>query len=121
MSGYDYAVRRVVRVVDGDTYELELDLGLRTFSTQRVRLLGVDCPEEDADPGGWEVAARYATSWLAKHEGHLRASTHKMDGPSSYTFGRWLAVVYARPPGAVSRYLAEELLTAGLAVPRSRR
>jgi micrococcal nuclease len=36
---------RCWRVVDGDTLDLEIDLGMRFSSRQRVRLLGLNTPE----------------------------------------------------------------------------
>jgi micrococcal nuclease len=33
------------KVVDGDTVDLDIDMGLRVFSRQRMRLLGLDAPE----------------------------------------------------------------------------
>ena len=46
---YNRAIARVVRVVDGDT--LDIDLPDHGADTTRVRLLGIDCPEisHDAD------------------------------------------------------------------------
>jgi micrococcal nuclease len=36
---------KVLRVVDGDTMDVEFDLGLNTFVRERVRLYGIDTPE----------------------------------------------------------------------------
>jgi len=36
---------RVTRVVDGDTVDVEVDLGFNMFSKDRVRLKGIDTPE----------------------------------------------------------------------------
>lgn len=36
---------QLVEVVDGDTFDLRLDLGFRTYKKIRVRLLGVDTAE----------------------------------------------------------------------------
>ncbi len=35
----------VIRVVDGDTYDIEIDLGFNTRRTERFRLSGIDTPE----------------------------------------------------------------------------
>lgn len=42
---YHYAVREVVKVVDGDTVDLVIDLGFDIFIKQRVRLGGINAPE----------------------------------------------------------------------------
>ena len=36
---------RVKRVVDGDTLDLDIDLGFRITLRERVRLMGIDTPE----------------------------------------------------------------------------
>lgn len=35
----------VVRIVDGDTLDLRLDLGFHVFTQQRCRMIGIDSPE----------------------------------------------------------------------------
>ncbi len=45
---YQYRAR-VLRVVDGDTYDLMIDLGFETFIQKRIRLYGVNTPEIKGD------------------------------------------------------------------------
>ena len=48
---YEYKAR-VVRVVDGDTVVLDIDLGLHvSLKQQHCRLLGIDAPERYSDEG----------------------------------------------------------------------
>ena len=42
---YEYRVRKVTKVVDGDTIDVEIDLGFNISYAQRVRLAGIDTPE----------------------------------------------------------------------------
>jgi micrococcal nuclease len=42
---YEYRVKKVTGVVDGDTIDVELDLGFNISYSQRVRLAGIDTPE----------------------------------------------------------------------------
>jgi len=42
---YEYAVKKVVYVVDGDTVDIEIDLGFSLTKKERVRLAGIDTPE----------------------------------------------------------------------------
>lgn len=44
MTLYVYKAK-VVEVIDGDTLELMIDLGLGVFRKERVRLFGIDAPE----------------------------------------------------------------------------
>ena len=113
---YDYAVDKVVRVIDGDTFDLtlsrETDFGFYMIEHKhyscRFRLHGVDCPERGSPLA--DSATEAAAYWLAAHAGHLRARTHKAD-----SFGRWLVELYC---GQVpTNNLSDELVRAGLAVP----
>lgn len=42
---YEYRVKKVTKVLDGDTIDVDLDLGFNISYSQRVRLSGVDTPE----------------------------------------------------------------------------
>jgi micrococcal nuclease len=42
---YEYRVKEVLRVVDGDTIDVAIDLGFDIAFTSRVRLAGIDTPE----------------------------------------------------------------------------
>jgi micrococcal nuclease len=42
---YEYRVKKVTGVVDGDTIDVEIDLGFNISYSQRVRLAGIDTPE----------------------------------------------------------------------------
>ena len=42
---YEYNVK-ITKVVDGDTVDVDIDLGFgMTYKKQRVRLMGIDTPE----------------------------------------------------------------------------
>lgn len=41
---YEYKAS-LVRVIDGDTVELDIDLGMNVFVREKVRLAGIDTPE----------------------------------------------------------------------------
>lgn len=42
---YEYTIKKVLNVVDGDTIDIEIDLGFDISYTSRVRLAGLDTPE----------------------------------------------------------------------------
>jgi micrococcal nuclease len=42
---YEYRVKKVLKVVDGDTIDVDIDLGFSVSFAQRVRLAGIDTPE----------------------------------------------------------------------------
>ncbi len=42
---YEYRVKKVLKIVDGDTIDVDIDLGFDISYKQRVRLAGIDTPE----------------------------------------------------------------------------
>ena len=42
---YEYKIKEVVKVVDGDTVDLNIDLGFNLTKKERVSLAGIDTPE----------------------------------------------------------------------------
>ncbi|KIG11604.1 hypothetical protein DB30_03124 [Enhygromyxa salina] len=92
---YEYQAT-LTKVIDGDTYDLEIDLGLRVHTHARVRLRGIDTPETygvPRDSEQWrqgQAAKRFADDWLAQHGPELRVRTFK-DRKGKY--GRWLVEI----------------------------
>lgn len=84
-AAYRYKAR-VFRVIDGDTYELAIDLGFKVTLTVPVRLYGWNCPELNA-PGGAEATAE-ATRLLIGRS--FVIESYK----SRQTFARWLATIW---------------------------
>ncbi len=85
----------VLHVVDGDTLDLQIDLGLNVCVKERVRILGIDTPEVY---GVKKESEEYVAGMLAKNyvidliEGkQVVIRTHK-DKKGKY--GRYLAEVY---------------------------
>lgn len=113
---YEYAVRRVERVVDGDTVDLEIDLGFYQFAVLRFRLLGIDTPEIYGRYATAEgtAAKEFVENWFEGKffEGFtVVARTKKAD-----SFGRWLVDLYAiSSETSEAIYLSDDLLDAGLA------
>lgn len=76
---------RVLRVIDGDTLVIDLDMGFETHTIKRVRLLGVDTPER-GEPGYNEAKAFTTSAVLGKD---VYVQTYQADA-----FGRYLADVW---------------------------
>lgn len=83
---YQYKAR-LVRVVDADTLELEIDLGFHIRQEIRVRLLGIDCPERFTEEG--KSATQFVKNWFTPEE-FVIVTTVK-DKQEKY--GRYLAFV----------------------------
>lgn len=88
---YKYKAK-IVRVVDGDTIDVDLDLGLNvTIKGQRLRLLGVNTPEMrgESRPEGI-IATKLVNDYVAAHGKDVTVKTYK-DKKGKY--GRWLAEI----------------------------
>lgn len=108
---YVFRLAAVVRVVDGDTLDLDLDLGFSITLRQRVRLVGINAPEtrtkNAAEKARGLQAQQFVIEWLQR-PGAVLVRTTKDD-----KYGRMLADCYRQ--GEPS--LCEELLAWGLASP----
>lgn len=82
---YVYRHAKVTRIVDGDTVELEIDLGNNIRWQDNFRLFGIDTPEKRQP--GYQEAISYLNNLLSVPL--TRVETHKPD-----KFGRWLVDIY---------------------------
>lgn len=83
VRAYEGRTARVVRVIDGDTLEIDLPDALKDTPTTRVRLWGVDAPERatvdlPAEPGA-EEATRFLREWIEGGEIRLRLEPDTRD------------------------------------------
>ena len=44
---YEYAVLKMIKIVDGDTVDVLIDLGFDIHRKERVRILGIDAPDKN--------------------------------------------------------------------------
>lgn len=95
---YVYELKEVVRVVDGDTYDLILDVGFHQQQASRFRLADFDTPEifwhkaSDHEKEKGQEATERVALWLSSYldEGQsIYVRTYKSD-----SFGRWLAEIF---------------------------
>jgi micrococcal nuclease len=92
---YEYFVKEVVKVVDGDTIDVVIDLGFDIMFASRVRLAGIDTPES-------RTADKYEKALGLESKKYLEArikaaknvviKTEKLD--SSEKYGRILGWIY---------------------------
>ena len=70
---YEYKVKEVVKVVDGDTIDVDLDLGFDIKYHVRIRLVGINTPESrtrDLEEKERGLAAKdFVGRWLLEHAG----------------------------------------------------
>jgi micrococcal nuclease len=110
---YDYRAS-LRRVVDGDTFDLDIDLGFEVRAVTRVRLLGVNTPEVvGAMRLQGQAATAFVQRWFDARAGQMLLRSYKAKLKEKY--GRWLVEVWAPDGQGIS--LNEELLQHGLAAP----
>jgi len=92
---YEYYVRKVENVVDGDTIDVLIDLGFDILFQSRVRLAGIDTPESRTRDLKEKALGLESKEYLKKHLKDAKSvviKTEKMD--SSEKYGRILGWVY---------------------------
>jgi len=92
---YEYFVKEVKNVVDGDTIDVIIDLGFDILFSSRVRLAGIDTPESRTTDKAEKVLGLEAKEYLKKYLKDAKSvviRTEKMD--SSEKYGRILGWVY---------------------------
>jgi len=92
---YQYYVRKVDNVVDGDTIDVLIDLGFDILFQSRVRLAGIDTPESRTKDLQEKALGLESKEYLKKHLKDAKSvviKTEKMD--SSEKYGRILGWVY---------------------------
>jgi micrococcal nuclease len=92
VSLYTYRAT-LARIVDGDTADLDVDLGFRTWHRDRFRLAGINCPEMSTPEG--KAAFIAASTWFIHAGAPVYVQTLK-DRQEKY--GRYLAWVYGSLP-----------------------
>ena len=63
-SCYNFRVTEIVKVVDGDTIDVIIDLGFDLYKKERVRVAGVDTPEKRTRDLEEKELGIDATNWL---------------------------------------------------------
>lgn len=82
---YEYNAR-IAHVVDGDTFDLVVDLGLRVVTKIRVRLFDWNAPEVSTDDG--KRLRDWLRSWAVDKT--VKVRTFRDPGDK---YGRWLAEI----------------------------
>lgn len=81
----------LLRIVDGDTVFLKVDLGFRVYGSFEFRLYGINCPEMNTPEG--QAAKEFVVRWFIEMSGHeFFVDSYK--NPEKY--GRWLGVIYPK-------------------------
>ena len=92
---YQYFVKEVKGVVDGDTIDVLIDLGFDILFASRVRLAGIDTPESRTTDKAEKALGLESKEYLKKQLKDAKSvviKTEKMN--SSEKFGRILGWLY---------------------------
>lgn len=109
---YEYRAR-IIRVIDGDTVEAEIDLGFHVTFTATLRLTGINAPETRGTERPQGLAAtRCLESLLDDLTGETRELIIRTQRDLTGKYGHYLAELIA---GEVN--LNHTLVAAGHAVP----
>lgn len=103
VPAYQYKAK-TVRIVDGDTIVLDVDLGFSVNVREKFRLAHINAPEK-SDKDGWAKATNRLTKLLPAGQDCLVKSL----GQDKY--GRWLGEIHC-----ADLYINQVMLSEGLAV-----
>ena len=116
-SCYNFRVTEIVKVLDGDTIDVIIDLGFDLYKKERVRVAGVDTPEKRTRDLEEKELGLDATRWLKeKLEGAISGDddlvirTELVGGVGKY--GRLLGWLYI---GDAELSLNEQMIDEGYA------
>lgn len=104
----------ITNVIDGDTFDLDVDLGFYVHVNVRVRLLNVDTPEKrgSEEKGLGLLVTKYSEQLLTNRKVLIRSKG--TDNPlNTDSFGRWLAEIYLIEGSALIS-LADQYNTLGI-------
>jgi len=92
---YIYRVKKVLKVVDGDTIDADIDLGFDISLTKRVRLAGIDTPESRTTDLKEKALGLEVKEWLKKRLEGAKDILIKTQLPdSTEKYGRILGKLY---------------------------
>ena len=101
---------KLVRVVDGDTSDADIELGFSIFMRDRIRLMGIDTPESrtrNLEEKSWGMAAKHRLiELLAEADGEFILKTEDMEKGK---FGRVLGTIMINGKDANQSLIEEKL------------
>jgi micrococcal nuclease len=92
---YEYRVKQVLKVVDGDTIDVIIDLGFDVSFTSRVRLAGIDTPESRTTDAREKILGLEVKDYLKKAlDGATDIVIRTEKADSSEKYGRILGWLF---------------------------
>ena len=81
---YQYEAQ-VIKLIDGDTQDIFIDLGFKVGFNNRIRMIGIDTPEK------WHPYGKVVRAYLQQE---LEGKKIFLDVTKKDKYGRYLGVVY---------------------------
>ena len=94
-TDFSYRVKKVTKIVDGDTIDVTLDMGFDILYQQRVRLFGIDTPESrtrDLEEKKYGLLSKYFLKAELSLGKKITVKTYK--GDETGKFGRILGDIW---------------------------
>jgi micrococcal nuclease len=110
---YEYNIKKVTKVVDGDTIDVDIDLGFNISYAQRVRLAGIDTPESRTKDAREKALGLEVKNKVKSAIDSAKTVIIKTELPdSTEKYGRILGWVYL---DGAAKSLNEQLIDEGYA------
>jgi micrococcal nuclease len=93
---YEYRIKNVIKVVDGDTIDVDIDLGMNTVrANERIRLAGIDTPESRTTDKAEKALGIESKEYLKSKLKDAKLIVIKTELPdSTEKYGRMLGWLY---------------------------
>jgi micrococcal nuclease len=110
---YEYRIKQVTKIVDGDTIDVDVDLGFSISYSQRLRLAGIDTPESRTTDKFEKTLGLESKEYLKTKLKEAKDIVVKTELPdSSEKYGRILGWVYVN---GNSKSINEQMIEDGYA------
>lgn len=91
---YRYKIKNINKVIDGDTIDIDIDLGFDITISTRIRLKGINAPETRTIDLDEKEKGIHAKNWLIE-----KLSTNEewiIDTYKEDKYGRMLGILYSK-------------------------
>jgi len=103
---FEYKLNNILKIVDGDTVDVSIDLGFNVTTIQRIRLSGVDTPETNSknelEKNMGNEAKMFIINWVSLQK-QMKIKTYKDD-----KYGRILGEIFGDNDQCINNLLIEK-------------
>jgi micrococcal nuclease len=110
---YIYRIKQILKVVDGDTIDADIDLGFDISLSKRIRLAAVDTPESRTADANEKKYGLESKEWLKHKLENAKSILIKTELPdSTEKYGRIIGHLFINDQ---ANSLNEQMIDAGMA------